>query len=229
MTMCYAPLGEDAVSMSARIKVLLADDHAVVRKGIREFLEEAGDVAVVAEAGTGDEALTAIREQRPDVAVLDIQMPGGTGLEVTRAVRAEQLPVGVLILTAYDDDPFVMTALQAGANGYVLKTAEPEELVAAVRAVHQGQSALDPAIVGKVMSQLTGGPAPGLVEPLSAREIEVLRLAAQGLTNKAIGARLNISDRTVQGHLANVYGKLAVGNRTEAVTRAMQLGLIAAT
>jgi DNA-binding NarL/FixJ family response regulator len=219
---------EDFVKKSAKIKVMLADDHAVVRKGIREFLEEAGDVAVVAEASTGDEALTAIREEQPDVAVLDIQMPGRTGLEVTRAVRAEQLPVGVLILTAYDDDPFIMTALQAGANGYVLKTAEPEEIVAAVRAVHEGQSALDPAIVQKLMSHLSGQPPAGTVEPLSAREIEVLRLAAQGFTNKAIGAQLNISDRTVQGHLANVYGKLAVGNRTEAVTRAIQLGLISA-
>jgi DNA-binding NarL/FixJ family response regulator len=229
MAMCYVCCREDFVKRSARIKVMLADDHAVVRKGIREFLEEAGDIAVVAEASTGDEALAAIREHRPDLAVLDIQMPGRTGIEVTRAVRAEQLPVGVLILTAYDDDPFVMTALQAGANGYVLKTAEPEEIVAAVRAVHEGQSALDPAIVNKVISQLSGGSPAGTVEPLSAREIEVLRLAARGFTNKAIGVQLNISDRTVQGHLANVYGKLAVGNRTEAVTRAIQLGLISAT
>ncbi|MCL7453076.1 MAG: response regulator transcription factor [Anaerolineae bacterium] len=213
---------------SERIEVILADDHAVVRQGIRDFLEEPGDIAVVAEASTGEEALVAIREHQPDVAVLDIQMPDRTGLDVTRTVRAEQLPVGVLVLTAYDDDPFIVTALQAGANGYVLKTAEPEEIVAAVRAVHEGQSALDPAIVSKVMSQLTGGPRPGLVEPLSARELEVLRLAAQGYTNKGIGVQLNISDRTVQGHLASVYGKLAVGNRTEAVTRSIQLGLISA-
>ena len=211
-----------------RMTVILADDHAVVRKGIREFLEEPGDIAVVAEASNGDEALDAIRQHRPDVAVLDIQMPERTGLEVTRTLRTEQLPVGVLILTAYDDDPFVLTALRAGANGYVLKTAEPEEIVAAVRAVHQGQSALDPAILGKVMSQFTGVPPPGTVELLTAREIEALRLAAQGFTNKAIGVQMGISDRTVQGHLANVYGKLSVGNRTEAVTRAMQLGLISA-
>jgi DNA-binding NarL/FixJ family response regulator len=219
------------MSRSATIRVILADDHAVVRKGIREFLEESAGVphiVVVAEASTGEEALAAIREHRPDVAVLDIQMPGRTGLDVTRAVRGDQFPIGVLVLTAYDDDPFVITALQAGANGYVLKTAEPEEIVEAVRAVHEGQSALDPAIVGKVLSHLSGGAQPGLVEPLSAREIEVLRLAARGFTNKAIGAELNISDRTVQGHLANVYGKLAVSNRTEAVTRAMQLGLISA-
>ena len=208
------------------IRVILADDHAVVRKGIHDFLQEPGDITVVAEAATGDEALALIRQHRPDVAVLDIQMPGRTGLEVTRAVRAEQLPVGVLILTAYDDDPFVMTALQAGANGYVMKSAEPEELVAAVRAVHEGKSALDPSILRKVMATLTDGSPSGTVEKLSAREIEVLRLAARGYTNKAIGAQLGISDRTVQGHLTNVYGKLGVASRTEAVTRAIHMGLV---
>lgn len=208
------------------IRVILADDHAVVRKGIRDFLQEPGDIAVVAEAASGDEALALIREHKPDVAVLDIQMPGRTGIEVTRAVRAEQLRVGVLVLTAYDDDPFVMTALQAGANGYVLKTAEPEDIVAAVRAVHEGKSVLDPAILRKVMANLSGGPPAGTVEALSAREIEVLRLAARGFTNKAIGAQLGISDRTVQGHLTNIYGKLSVASRTEAVTKAIQLGLV---
>lgn len=208
------------------IHVVLADDHAIVRKGIREFLEEAGDVSVVAEAANGDEALALIRRFRPDVAVLDIQMPGRTGLEVTRAVRAEGLPVGVLILTAYDDDPFIMTALRSGANGYVLKTAEPEEIVAALHAVHQGRLALDPAVMRRVMAQLAGGPPPGTVEALSARELDVLRLAAQGLTNKAIGVQLGISDRTVQGHLANIYGKLEVSGRTEAVAKAIHLGLV---
>jgi DNA-binding NarL/FixJ family response regulator len=210
------------------IRVVLADDHAVVRKGIRDFLEDSGDITVVAEAANGDEALALIREHKPDVAVLDIQMPVRTGLEVTRAVRAEQLPVGILILTAYDDDPFIMSALRSGANGYVLKTAEPEEIVSALRAVREGQSALDPAILRKVMAQLTGGPPPGTVEALSAREVEVLRLAAHGYTNKAIGAQLGISDRTVQGHLANIFGKLEVSSRTEAVTKAIHLGLVQA-
>jgi len=208
------------------IRVILADDHAVVRKGICGFLEELGDITVVAEAANGDEALALIRDRRPDVAVLDIQMPGRTGLEVTRAVRSERLPVGVLILTAYDDDPFVMTALRAGANGYVLKTAEPEEIVAAVHAVHEGQSALDPALLQKVMAYISGASLSATVESLSAREIEVLRLAAQGFTNKAIGVQLGISDRTVQGHLTNIFGKLDVASRTEAVTRAIQLGLV---
>jgi len=208
------------------IRVVLADDHAVVRKGIRGFLEEPGDITVVAEAANGDEALTLIRDHRPGVAVLDIQMPGRTGLEVTRAVRSERLPVGVLILTAYDDDPFVMTALQAGANGYVLKTAEPEDIVAAVHAVDEGQSALDPALLQKVMAYLSGASLSATVESLSAREIEVLRLAAQGFTNKAIGVQLGISDRTVQGHLTNIFGKLDVSSRTEAVTKAIQMGLV---
>jgi DNA-binding NarL/FixJ family response regulator len=215
-----------SVQEGSMVRVILADDHAVVRKGIRGFLEESGDIAVVGEAANGDDALKLIREQQPDVAVLDIQMPGRTGLEVTRAVRAEKVGVGVLILTAYDDDPFVMTALRAGANGYVLKTAEPEEIVAAVHAVYEGQSALDPTLLRKVMAYVSGGPLPGMVEPLSSREIEVLRLAARGFTNKAIGVQLGISDRTVQGHLTNIFGKLDVASRTEAVTKAIHLGLV---
>jgi DNA-binding NarL/FixJ family response regulator len=208
------------------VRVVLADDHAVVRKGIHDFLTETGEIAVVAEATNGDEALALIRRHRPDVAVLDIQMPGRTGLDVVRAVRAEQLPVGLLVLTAYDDDPFVVTALRAGANGYVLKTAEPEEIVAAVRAVAEGQSALDPVVMRKVMAYLASSPPSRTVEALTARELEVLRLAARGFTNKAIGVQLGISDRTVQGHLASVFGKLEVSSRTEAVTRGIQLGLV---
>jgi len=211
---------------SQRIRVVLADDHAVVRKGIRDFMLEPGDIQVVAEAADGEQALSLIREHRPDVAVLDIQMPIRTGIEVTRAIRAERLPVGVLILTAYDDEPFVMTALQAGANGYALKTADPDELVAAVRAVYEGKSALDPAILLKVMAHLAGEAPTQPVEPLSARELEVLRLTARGYTNKAIGVQLGISARTAQGHLGHIYEKMGVSSRTEAVTKGIQLGWI---
>ncbi len=207
------------------IRVLLADDHAVVRKGIREFLEEAPDIRVVAEAADGEEAKDLIRKHVPDVVILDIRMPRATGIEVTRWLRSQTSTIGVLILTAYDDDPYIMAALQAGANGYVLKTATPEELIAAVRAVHQGQSALDPTVAQKILHHL-GGQAPPLVEDLTPREREVLQLAARGLTNRAIGRALGISDRTVQGHLANIYEKLHVNSRTEAVTKALQLGLI---
>jgi DNA-binding NarL/FixJ family response regulator len=217
------------VSDTQPIRVVLADDHAVVRKGIREFLEESGDIRVVAEAADGAEAVDLVAELRPDVAVLDIQMPHLTGIEATRRIKAEHPGVRVLILTAYDDVPYIMALLQAGASGYVLKTADSSELVRAVRAVHRGESALDPSIAQKVVQQLTSGRRPDAgvaAEPLTRREIEVLDLAARGLTNKAIGQELGISDRTVQGHLANIYGKLGVGSRTEAVTEAIRQGWI---
>jgi len=209
------------------IRVLLADDHAVVRKGIREFLETGGSIAVVAEAADGVEAMKLIRDHQPDVAVLDIQMPGQSGIDVTHAIRAERLPVGVLILTAFDDEPYIRAVLQAGANGYVLKTAEAQDIVEAVQAVNEGRSVLDPMIARKLMGQLARSEAAGISpEPLTERELEVLRLTAKGHTNKAIGAQLSISDRTVQGHLANIFGKLHVTTRTEAVMRAVSLGWV---
>src|SRR3989337_296508 len=133
------------------IRVLLADDHDVVRQGIRQFLEASGQIEVVAEAGDGDEALRLIRAHLPDVAVLDIQMPQRSGIDVARAIRAERLPVGVLVLTAFDDEPYVRAVLQAGANGYVLKTADAEDIVAAVRSVREGKSVLDPAIARQLI------------------------------------------------------------------------------
>jgi len=211
------------------IRVVLADDHAVVRKGIREFLEEEGDITVVAEASDGDQAIALVAKHQPDVAVLDIQMPGVSGIEATRRIKAGYPEVPVLILTAYDDDPYIFALLQAGASGYILKTANSAELVQAVRAVHRGESALDPAVTQKVVQQLTTGRplgAQATIETLTDREVEVLRLVAKGLTNKAIGQALGISDRTVQGHLANIYGKLHASSRTEAVTKALKQGWI---
>jgi DNA-binding NarL/FixJ family response regulator len=211
------------------IRVVLADDHAVVRKGIREFLEEENDITVVAEAADGEEAVALVGERHPDVAVLDIQMPGMTGIEATRRIKAENPDVRVLILTAYDDHPYIFALLQTGASGYILKTADSSELVEAVRAVYRGESALDPAVTRKVVQQLTRGRplgAQAMVEALTEREIEVLHLVAKGLTNKAIGQALGISDRTVQGHLANIYGKLGVSSRTEAVTEGLRQGWI---
>ncbi len=227
------------------IRVVLADDHAVVRKGIREFLEEEGDIVVVAEAADGAQAVSLVVEHRPDVAVLDVQMPGTGGIEATRQIKAQCPEVRVLILTAYDDDPYIFALLHAGANGYILKTADSAELVRALRAVHRGETALDSAVTHKVVQQLTTGrpsaPSPNgepgqaaaeprskgvMIEALTEREVEVLRLAAKGLTNKAIGHTLGISDRTVQGHLANIYGKLSVNSRTEAVTQALKQGWI---
>jgi DNA-binding NarL/FixJ family response regulator len=214
---------------SEPIRVILVDDHAVVRKGIREFLEDEGDLRVVAEAADGETALALAAEYKPDLVVLDIQMPGISGIEVARRLRATGNAVGILILTAYDDDPFIMAGIEAGANGYVLKSAAPEEIVRAVRAVYEGKSAVDPAVASKLIQYLSGrstaaaGKAP---ETLTDRELEVLALVAQGLTNRAIGRKLGISDRTVQGHLANIFGKLGASSRTEAVIAAVKLGWI---
>ena len=215
--------------MGDKIRVLLADDHAVVRKGIRQFLEEAGDIDVVAEADDGAEALHLIESHKPDVAVLDIRMPEVTGVEATRRIKKHHPEVRVLILTSYDDDPYVFALLQAGADGYVLKTASGDELVNAVHTVQRGESALSPEIASKVVRQaMTGRPeqAAAQVEALTERELDVLRLAARGLTNRAIGHELGISHRTVQGHLQSMYGKLAVNSRTEAVTAALRRGWI---
>ena len=209
-----------------KIRILLADDHTIVRAGVRQLLEGASDLQVIAEAGDGEEAQALIQQHVPDVAVLDIQMPKASGIEVTRWVRSHLPEVGVLILTAYDDDPYVMAVLQAGANGYVLKTGQADELIQAVRDVHEGRSALAASITRKLMANIFKSPEPKVVEPLTDREMDVLRLAARGFTNKAIGVQLSISDRTVQGHLAHIFAKLQANSRTEAVMRGVSLGLI---
>ncbi len=214
---------------SKKIRVLLADDHAVVRKGIRDFLEEDETLRVIGEANDGEEALALIARDAPDVAVFDIQMPRLNGLDATRRVKQEFPDVQILILTAYDDDPYLFAALQAGASGYLLKTSSAEELLHAVHAVVQGETALSPAVAKKLVRRAAGSAAAQdeIIEPLTDRELDVLRLAAQGLGNKQIGVALNISDRTVQGHLANIYGKFHVATRTEAVLFAVRQKWIA--
>jgi len=210
------------------IRVVLADDHVLVRQGIRQFLEETGDIQVVAEAGDGAEALRLAQQLEPDIVVMDINMPKVTGVEATRRIKQHLPEVKVLVLTAYDDPPYIRALLQSGADGYILKTAPAEELVKAVRDVHRGLKALSPAVATELVRQIThpvsGGPAD--VEALTERELDVLRLAAKGMTNREIGSQLHISHRTVQGHLANVYEKLHSGSRTEAVTEALKRGWI---
>jgi DNA-binding NarL/FixJ family response regulator len=210
------------------IRVLLADDHVVVRAGIRQFLEQSADIQVVAEASNGQEACEQLEQIKPDVAVLDIQMPLMSGIEVTRWIRSKRLSIGVLVLTAYDDEPYVQAVLQAGANGYVLKTAEPQEIVQGVRDVFHGKSVLDATLAQKLIAKLSGKTETALIEPLTDRELQILTLTGKGFTNKAIGAQLGISDRTVQNHLANIFQKLNAESRTEAVMRAVSLGLISA-
>jgi DNA-binding NarL/FixJ family response regulator len=208
------------------IRVLLADDHKVVRAGIRQFLESDLEIQVIAEASNGQEACTMIEELKPDVVVLDIQMPVMSGIEVTRWIRTHRLTTGVLILTAYDDDPYIQAVLQAGANGYVLKSADPPEIVQAVRDVFNGKSVLDGTLAQKLFTRIARNEEDALIEPLTDRELEVLTLTGRGLTNKVIAVQLGISDRTVQNHLANIFSKLQAESRTEAVMRAVSLGLI---
>ena len=209
---------------SERIRVLLADDHAVVRAGIRQFLNHADDITIIGEVDDGEAAKEFIQNVPTDVAVLDIQMPKASGIEVTRWIRVHYKEIGVLILTAFDDDPYVLAVLQAGANGYVLKTAAPMEIIQAVRDVNAGKSAMDPEITRKVLAQFIDRKETPVVEQLTERELEVLSLVGKGFTNKAIGVQLGISDRTVQGHLARIFNKLNAASRTEAVMRAVSLG-----
>ena len=210
--------------MRAVIRVVIADDHNIVRAGIRELLADEPDIEVVGEARNGQEAVELALRQRPAVVVMDINMPVLSGVEATRQIHAAAPEVRVLVLTAYQDDPYLYGLLDAGAAGYVLKTAEDSEIVRAVRATAAGQSVIDPAVMPRLLARLTRPSAQP--DALSERELAVLRLAAQGQTNKQIGAELHISDRTVQNHLANVYGKLGVASRTEAVTVALQRNLI---
>lgn len=204
------------------IRVVLADDHAVVRKGIREFLEEDAAIRVVGEASDGEEAIALVAREKPDVAVFDIQMPKMNGMDATRRVKKEFAQTRVLILTAYDDDPYIFAALQVGASGYLLKTASSDEICRAVHAIASGESVLSPSIAKKLVQRASGKETEEIIEPLTEREIEVLRFAAKGMSNKQIGTTLSISDRTVQGHLANIYGKLHVATRTEAVLFALR-------
>jgi len=209
-----------------KIRVLLADDHAVVRTGIRQILETSDDIEVVVEVGDGNQAKLEIEGLLPDVAVLDIQMPEATGIEVTRWVKATVPQVGVLVLTAYDDDPYIAAVLQAGANGYILKTASPEEIIEAVKDVFSGKSVLDPIVTKKLFLQMQGQQDQFQYETLTDREIQVLTLVAKGHTNKAVGVQLGISDRTVQGHLAHIFNKLQAASRTEAVMKSISLGIL---
>lgn len=209
------------------IRVLLVDDHAVVREGTRQLLEREPDIAVVGEAGTGEEAVRLAQTLQPDVVVMDVRMPGMGGVEATKRIKQHQPGVEILVLTAHDDDQYVFTLLEAGATGYLLKTAPVSELVKAIHEVNEGQSALDPAVARKVVQQVKSGGRPKqqeAYESLTEREQEVLKLLAEGKTNKEIADALIISDRTVQTHLSNIFSKMDVSSRTEAVLVAIRRG-----
>ena len=212
-----------------KIRILLADDHVLVRQGTRELLEQEEDMEVVAEAGDGEEAVQLATSHRPDVAIMDIAMPKLNGIEATRQIKALHPATAVLVLTAYDDDQYVFALLEAGAAGYLLKDVHATELIRAIRAVHAGESVLHPAIARKVINRFAQPADRRLeesLEQLTERELEVLKLAAKGMTNRQIASELVISVRTVQVHLSNVFGKIGVGSRTEAVLHALRQGWI---
>ncbi len=205
-----------------RTRVLVADDHPVVRGGIVALLGTADDLEVVGEAATGLEVVELAIQLEPDVVLMDLRMPGINGDEATAQILAERPGIRVLVLTTYETDESILTAIEAGASGYLLKAAPQEELLAGIRSVARGEVALAPRIAALLVNrvQRPAGPA------LSAREIEVLRLVAKGLSNPAIAKELFLSAATVKTHLLHAFEKLEVSDRTRAVTRAMELGLL---
>lgn len=205
------------------VRVLIVDDHPVVRDGLRGMLAAQPDLAVLGEAANGHQALAAVAREAPDVVLMDLRMPELDGVEATRRLRDEHPEVGVLVLTTYDDDADILRAVEAGATGYLLKDAPREDLFAAVRAAARGETTLAPSVAAKLMRGLGREPEG---EALTAREREVLALVAKGSTNRAIARQLHLSEATVKTHLVHAYAKLGVDDRTAAVTTALQRGLL---
>ncbi len=219
--------------MSGPIRVVLVDDHAVVRTGLAQLLSVADDIEVVGTAGDGAEAIDVVREQTPDVVLMDLQMPGTDGVEATRALQESDLPTQVLVLTSFSDGDRIVAALDAGAVGYLLKDAEPDEVLAGIRAVSRGESPLHPRAARALLSARRpqsaagdDGPAGGdPVSVLTDREMEVLSLVRGGLANKQIARRLGITERTVKAHMSSIFQRLDVTDRTQAALWAERHGL----
>jgi len=216
-----------------KIKVMLVEDHVLVREGTRELLDREEDLEVIAEADDGEEAVQLAQAHEPDVIIMDITIPKLNGFEATKQIKAANPSTAVLVLTAYDDDQYVFAFLEAGAAGYLLKDVRSDTLIRAVRSVYAGESVLHPTVARKVVNyfsqQKSQPPAEEKgndLETLTEREMEVLEIAAKGMTNRGIASELSISDRTVQAHLSHIFRKLGVGSRTEAVLYALREGWI---
>src|SRR5579883_1558065 len=214
--------------MVEAISILIADDHALVRHGIRDFLELQGDLSVVGEADSGETAVRMAAELAPDVMLMDLVMPGMGGVESTRQVKQASPHTQVIVLTSYHEDEYIFPALRAGALSYVLKDVGPDELADIVRKAARGESVLHPRVASRVVEELRGTrrDTPNLFTDLSDRELEVLRLIADGLSNAEIAEKLVISEKTVKGHVSNILGKLHMMDRTQAAVYAWQQGLV---
>ena len=213
--------------MGHEIRVLICDDHAVVREGLRALLATEADLSVVGEAGDGENALYAYRDLKPDVTLLDMVMPRMNGVETVQAIRAEFPNAHILVLTSFSDDDLVFPAIKAGALGYLLKDSSPEELVRAIRDVNRGEASLHPSIARRLIQELNSPSItlPPTQEPLTEREMEVLRLVAKGYSNEEIGDALVVSERTARGHVSSILGKLHLANRTQAALYALREGI----
>jgi two-component system, NarL family, response regulator LiaR len=209
------------------IRVLLADDHAVVRQGLRTFLDLQDDIEVVAEAGDGEAALDAAIRTRPDVILLDLVMPKLDGVGTLKRLRESGTRARVIVLTSFGDDDKLFAALRAGAAGYLLKDVQPPELVRAIRSVHDGNSPLSPTIATRIVEEIAqGGGAPAEVDDLTPRERDVLILIARGRSNKMIALELGVAEKTVKTHVSHILGKLGLTDRTQAALYAVRHGLV---
>jgi two-component system, NarL family, response regulator LiaR len=216
--------------MSEKITVGLVDDHAIIRQGVRAFMEIQGDLLIVGEAGSGEEAIRLCQDHAPDVLLMDLVMPGMDGVEATRHVKGVSPRTQVIILTSYHDDEHILPAMRAGALSYLLKDVDPADLVKAIRKAARGEVVLHPRVAAQVVQALHGN-RPGAVNPLtelSEREMEVLRLIADGLSNTNISERLCISEKTVKSHVSNILSKLQLADRTQAAVFAWRQGVMKA-
>jgi DNA-binding NarL/FixJ family response regulator len=211
------------------IRVFLADDHPVVRQGLRTFLDSREGIEVVGEAGDGETAVAAVEQQKPDVVLMDLVMPGLGGLAAIRLIRARAPDTRVVVLTSFASDDQVIPAVQAGAAGYLLKDVEPAGLEAAIRLVHEGEALLDPQIAGRVMEEVARPSPVSNLSSLTPREREVLGLLARGLSNRQLADALVVSEKTVKTHVSNILMKLGVHDRTQAALLAVREGLVDAS